>query len=215
MRQRHAHTWVEVDVGQDQWVLSDATPEVSELPGTTFNEWLNELKDSMEVSWQQQFLGFDMDDQVRFVESALPEFQLQSDRVNWGLVCGFVVLGLFSWIVLRVLARRLARAPSRKEMPRGRVAQAHHLARVAVSRSMDVPRSLPPVEAARWVGARDADLGQPLEALGWLMYRVRYGMEEDAHLGPEADRLSSWIVQRLHTELQHSNHQSGGRTPQA
>lgn len=200
LRRSDAHAWVEVWLPERGWVGVDATPgpPVDLAPGPLSTAGL-----ALDRLWYDGLLGYDLAVQAsavvsagRVVESAFPA--ADDAGPPWlGLVLvgvGGGVLAAGAWALLARIARRLAgeRAPER---PRGRVARAHQRARrVIARRGWVIPESLPPVAAAAWLRERAGDAAGPLERLAWLHYRVRYGREDDAVHGAEAERLSAEIA---------------------
>ena len=46
-------------------------------------------------------------------------------------------------------------------------------------RGWELPEGLPPVSAAEWLVAQAGTAGQPMLDLAWMLYRIRYGAEND------------------------------------
>ncbi len=195
VRRGHAHAWVEVRGDDARWHAVDPTPGGSRPPPEPTP--LAPLSDAVGRWWTEGVLAYDGGVQVAaltgmggWIQAGITGRPV-GQRTPWlglGLLLGpFAIALATSILAFRALGRRLAGEPSPR--PSGRVARLHHRARRAITRAgVAVPDALPPVEAARWVQQRAPAVGDHLEALAWLHYRVRYGGEDDGALAAPARR---------------------------
>lgn len=199
VRRYHAHAWVEV-LGPDGWVLVDPTPG----PASLLTPPQPSLSERFRAWWRQDLLGWDGQAQREALIAAGRRVEAllslpPAPRLPWKgvilLLGACLAVGLLARRVALPLARRLAgEAPPR---PQGPVARWHRRARRHLERQgWRVPASLPPVDAARWVGQRAPGRGAPaLEELAWLLYAVRYGGEDEAAATPRAQELAEQVMQ--------------------
>ncbi|MCA9566565.1 MAG: DUF3488 domain-containing protein [Myxococcales bacterium] len=174
VRRYHAHAWVEYFDG-DQWVTVDPTPAVQapEAPGRVVR-----VQEELALAWES-FVGFDGERQVAVardvasvvVPHAGPLASALLGTAFIGALVGLVALGLRRVVVRVALPAAVHRPPD----PISRVVE--EAREVLAERGWHVPGHLPDLAAARWVGARDAGLGEALEELVWLAYDVRFGGE--------------------------------------
>ncbi len=199
-REAHAHAWTEVWLGDDVgWVIVDATPTGPVAPPiqtTPVEQW----QDAASSWWYRTVLGYDGGDQAgavvgaaRTVEAWMPAVGLGGSG-PWlgiaGIVLVVVGLGMGVTAALgRTLDRLAGEAPTKA--PLGRVAKAHARARARILQAgWVVPRSLPPLAAAKWVRTREpGQAAEALEELAMLHYQVRYGGGDDRELATRADEL--------------------------
>jgi hypothetical protein len=196
VRRSHAHSWVEVhDHG---WWLLDPTPGPAASVLPTSAGAMPSLSHQLRRAWDTGVLAYDRDDQLRALVAAargaekLLPFTTSTGFPWKGVALLGVLLGATA-VVGRLGVVRLTRRwlePARGE-PTGPVARAHHRARVCVSaRGYDVPRGLPPVDAARWLQARaPGDASDALLALAWLYYEVHLGRGDVHAAAPAARKL--------------------------
>ena len=204
-RQGHAHSWVEVRDAEGVWHTVDPTPGGSRPPpAVAWTRWT----DALDTWWTDDVLGYDGAAQAALLRDTGGWVQRRitgsepSGAVPWlgiGLVLAVLIGGLLgsAW-ALRRLSRRLAGEVSPR--PSGRVARVHRKARKLLDRhGLDVPAALPPVHAARWVREHHPELGEALEALAWVHYRVEYGGESDSDCLDEASQALTRVQEALAT----------------
>jgi len=206
VRQRDAHAWVEVNMGEEGWVTLDATPAVDrEVTETAL--W-TQVTDWLDRRWEQSVLQYELGDQLAGLSAlgeavALPR-QATIGALPLPAIAGlFAVLGggLLLVVAGRGLLRFLARVP-RPPRHRGRVEALHARAwRRVHARGWQPPAALPPVAAAEWVVAHAGTAAEPLLTLSWLRYRVRYGGAQDDALASAArDALDALRAAELPTK---------------
>jgi len=193
VRQRDAHSWVELNLGTSGWVTVDATPAgEAELDAASL---LGQATDWLARSWHGAILDYELSDQLDGLAAIGSRFAPTGDEEVGGLdlpqVGGIVAVavgGLLVALLLRAGLAWAARAPGR---PRSRSAvdRVHERAwRWVHHRGWAPPSALPPVEAAAWVRERAGGAAAPLERLAWLHYGVRYGGAPEAAALAEARR---------------------------
>ncbi|MEO6051363.1 MAG: transglutaminase domain-containing protein [Pyrinomonadaceae bacterium] len=73
MRQRYAHSWVEVYFpGEDEWVAYDPTPAASEIAtagGVGFTAAISKYLEALDTLWIQYFVAFDDQEQRSLARS--------------------------------------------------------------------------------------------------------------------------------------------------
>jgi transglutaminase-like putative cysteine protease len=163
LRRGHAHAWTEAWTPDRGWIGLDATP-----PGQPPGAWPGASAEAGAGAW------------------ALPDPRGAPARA-------VAALALLLWAVGGW--RRVSAPPSLGEPPpNGRVASAWRGARRALDRAgLAPPSALPPVEAAAWVGRRAPALGEALQELAWLHYRVSLAGEDDEALGEAAEGLEARV----------------------
>ncbi len=184
VRQRDAHSWVEVNMGPHGWVTMDATPAGDEgvlvsAPWTQAADWLGRR-------WHGAFLQYELGDQLAGLAWLGRAVSLPGNTGVGGLPMPAVgglfaagVIGVLIAVGVRGLLRWAAREPARRSRG-GKVDRVHDRAwRWVRARGWSPPPALPPVAAAEWVVAEAGPAAAPLQELAWLRYRVRYGGEAD------------------------------------
>jgi len=198
----NAHSWVEVHVDGVGWVLTDATPGPEAMISPPAAPTVLE---NIASFWDSTILGWDRDAQIatvmaagRRVERALPVAKERADRVPFiglGLLVGLSALvgGVLQFLMDRWLHRM---AGERVLQPRGPVANQHFRARRHLEKQgWQIPLSLPPLEASRWVQERTTEDAMALEELAWLYYQVRYGSENADSAITQARSLAERVMQ--------------------
>ncbi|MCK6502379.1 DUF3488 and transglutaminase-like domain-containing protein [Myxococcota bacterium] len=188
VRQRDAHSWVEVNLGPQGWVVVDATP-AGGAAVTVASTW-TQAGDWLTQRWQGVVLEYGLDDQLSGLARVGQALALPGGAGASTLalpeVGGLVVVGLAVGLVAALVRGALAwlsRPPGPRPAPRGPVERLHDRAWAYVRRrGWNPPLALPPVEAAVWVRQRVGPLAEPLVQLAWLRYRVRYGGDLDRDL---------------------------------
>jgi hypothetical protein len=132
VRQKNAHTWVEVYLppGRD-WLLVDPTPIGGDASGFSTMQWLQDVKDAVQYRWDRYVVDLSLNDQYMMALQArdstaragrvlarLPAYFAQTGRylVNTG-----VAVYVFAAIALVVIVRMLS--ARKKRGPRGREAE--------------------------------------------------------------------------------------------
>jgi transglutaminase-like putative cysteine protease len=208
-RRSHAHAWVEYRDESGRWWTLDPTP--GGPPAAGLPQPLN-LGESLVLAWREGVLGYDQQTQGAWVARAGRWAQRRLTGIEpgegtpwvgvWVVAGAGVLLAFLARRLVKSLAQRLAGEAS--PLPEGRVARAHALARRAVQRAgIQVPSSLPPVDAAKWISDRAPETGLALEQLAWLHYRVRYGGEGDASVAADARRLAREVDRAIRRETAH------------
>lgn len=190
VRQSDAHSWVEAWLGES-WVRLDATPAAPALVGPGL---ITQLAQAVEAKWRQGLLSYDLDRQLdwsRAVGTQLLGAESQASGVGASLWGGGLVGGGVL-VVLVVLARTLQLLSQEKKHAQDRLGKLFSKARgLAESKGYAIPPALPPLQAARYLRAQAGPSAAPMEELAWLLYRVRYGGEqESACLVQAKDALS-------------------------
>ncbi len=207
VRRYHAHSWVEVHETGVGWRMVDATPgpgAPAVVPGP-----LQAWSEALDAWWAEAFVGYDRADQRaliwvsgRAVEQALALPLEASTQARWPWRGLAVLLGawLLAAFVARWGVRRLARrlAGEQGVAQRGPVARQQRRAREHVRKAgWVVPRSLPPVEAARWLSDQlpptEADIVQAIEELAWMYYEVQLGGQAPGSLAAQARVLADRV----------------------
>ena len=88
VRQKHAHSWVEVYFPREKvWVPFDPTPAAGHTSGTYSGgiyERLSGYMEALETFWIQYFVAFDNQEQQSLVRSARRSFvEFQAESANW------------------------------------------------------------------------------------------------------------------------------------
>jgi len=181
VRQSDAHAWVEAWIEGEGWVQFDATPAAAASEGPPL--WLA-LIDVLSGRWQRLILDYSLESQIRGLldifswvrGGRLPGGQgvVTAVGIGAGGTMLLVVVGGIGLIAFGLgLRGRFSRHPV------GRVAKELRRARRSVDRKgWRIPPHLPPVAAARWLVERVGDLAEPLLALSWLHYKVRYSGDD-------------------------------------
>jgi len=187
VRQQDAHSWVELNLGAQGWIILDPTP-AEELLARTSPPW-SQLGDLLLSSWNAGVLEYALEDQLAalaVVGAASPWSSPTSAPPELlGLAVVGVTLGV-GFVGLQILARRVSGRAARRS-PGGRLDRLHDRAWSWVRRrGWDPPPSMPPVEASAWVRERAGEAAEPLVRIAWLRYRARYGDEDEAELWPQA-----------------------------
>jgi hypothetical protein len=188
VRQRDAHSWVELNLGPQGWVVVDATPVGG--PAVTVASTWAQAGDWLTQRWQGAVLEYGLEDQLSGLARVGQALALPGGEGSTLLalpeVGGLVVVGLVGVLaagVVRASLSWLARPPAPPRAPRGPVERLHDRAwALARRRGWRPPAALPPVDAARWVRERAGPSAEPLVQLAWLRYRVRYGGDLDGEL---------------------------------
>ncbi|MCB9777509.1 MAG: DUF3488 domain-containing protein [Alphaproteobacteria bacterium] len=197
VRQRDAHSWVEVNLGPEVgWVTLEATP-AGASPTVTRASLANQALDWLDRAWQDAVVDYAFDDQLAGLgalgallsgtDADDPRFGLGGTEQLGGLLlvvtCG-LLLALLVRAWLRFLSREAGRRPRRRA---GAVEAAWRGARKELARrGWSPPDALPPVALAGWLREQAGDAAAPVEALAWMVYAVRYGGEDDGIVGPRA-----------------------------
>lgn len=203
-RRAHAHTWVEVRT-PDGWRTMDATPGPVEASHRT------PVSATLSFWWEDRVLRWDADAQRAALRTAgqrverglrLPTWP----GVPWRGLALLALLGVGIGAAARWGARRFVQtlAGPGGRAPDGPVARHHRRARRHVEASgWRIPESLPPVDAARWLGRRAPGReAAALEELAWLLYAVRYGGAPEA---PEAERARVLAERVMQLPPRHAN----------
>ncbi|MBL9044211.1 MAG: DUF3488 domain-containing protein [Myxococcales bacterium] len=185
VRQQHAHSWVEVLLPGQGWVVFDPTPPQSPIPRLPFVQELRQLLDGLDMGFGKYVLEYDVSAQQRLSDrlsslwprrdppqvTGSPTSQSSWRKPLWGLVG----LGGFG-VALLVILRRLRRVEpsSPKDDTEGRGVIRHAL---TVLRRRGYQRG--PGETLQKLADRIADDGDPsappFAQLVELYYAHRFG----------------------------------------
>ncbi|MBN1771042.1 MAG: transglutaminase domain-containing protein, partial [Deltaproteobacteria bacterium] len=120
VRQSNAHSWTEVEIPGEGWIVYDATPPaqaeaVSRTGG--FLGWLGDLVDAMRTAWHDHVVAFDVPRQVGILHSVAEGFRqvkrvllavVRDVRTLFLTVLGALAVALLVWRLARRLRRRRA-----------------------------------------------------------------------------------------------------------
>ena len=225
VRQRDAHSWVEVYLPRAGWVTFDPSPRAgADAARDNMFARLSRYLDSIAVRWDRYVVSYNLSDQLRMVSVA----RRRADLLRWrglelvrgmeraadaavrALVAnlrgpGLLVLALVGTAVGLLVALRkrpLGRAKLRGSGGQGAVRFYRELLRLLARKGFVKERTLTPREFAANVEADGrpefAGVSQVVESY----YRVRYGTRQLSEL---EHRWIIQILQRLGTgRLQHS-----------
>lgn len=187
VRQQDAHSWVELNLGAQGWIIVDPTP-AEELLARTSPPW-SQVGDLLLSTWNLGVLEYALEDQLAVlgvVGAASPWSGASGPPPE---LLGLVVVGaalVVGFVGLQIVARRVSGRASRR-LPLGRLDRLHQRAWKRVREHGWVPPpAMPPVEASAWVRAQAGEAAEPLVRIAWLRYRARYGEEEEAPLWEQA-----------------------------
>jgi transglutaminase-like putative cysteine protease len=188
IRQSDAHAWVEAWLSDAGWEQLDATP-ASAAPATP--PLLAALWDVASARWQTVILDYSLETQVEGLLDGfrwlrgIPPTGGTGAVAAVGIGIGGTIVGLLGLVVL-FIALGLGFRVRWMSRRRGRVARELLAARALVDRrGWHIPTDLPPVAAADWLVEQAGAVAEPLRALAWMHYRVRYGGESDQdHAAP-------------------------------
>jgi len=156
VRRSSAHAWVEIHDPTRGWIQFDPTPITAARVSTAVT-----AADRLRAGWRRGVVDWSREDQ----------------RVSIA-VLALLVIAMASIGVLRPEARAVMTVRI-GDAKRGRIGRIHAQARDAVTRAgWEIPASLPPVTAARWLAERaPGPAADALHALAWLTYAVELGGE--------------------------------------
>lgn len=186
-RQQDAHAWVEVNLGEEGWVRLDGTPAADALPDQA---WAGgQALDWARSGWTRLILEYDLSDQIAVALALAGSGTGPGGELKPPSGGGLLLLGALIGLVLggRAALSVLAGERGRRRRPRSALTVLHQRARRRVARKgWEIPDALPPVAAAQWLVAQAGEGARPLETLAWLLYRGRYGGEDEAALLSQA-----------------------------
>jgi transglutaminase-like putative cysteine protease len=210
VRQRDAHAWVEVWLGQEAgWVAFDPTPP-GEGAGASngFLDRMRQIADTIQLAWFKWVIEYDLGKQVDIFQGLRKWFSSDgsgtqgSRATNWlafakryKIEIGIAVAGLAALFTLWRRRRLITRGGSRRS-PTGNEIRAQH----ALERAM---RALEKRGATRAASETAAELATRVRAAGDpgaasfaelvdLYYAARFG--EKAIAAAELDRLATAVV---------------------
>ncbi len=197
-RQSDAHSWVQANFGEAGWITMDGTPAAPAMQGVTSSA--RKIFDVLVADWYEVVLDYDLETQLSWVDR-IRKVAPDVERGRTGLRGSIPLLGVAAalagaFVGLRLLLAWLAGERRTHRRPVGRIARIHDRTRRLVARrGWDIPQSLPPLEAARWLVVHAGPAATPLEELAWALYRVRYAGESEDGLVPIASAAASRLSQ--------------------
>ncbi|MEM6928440.1 MAG: transglutaminase-like domain-containing protein, partial [Myxococcota bacterium] len=178
VRRRDAHSWVEVALPEQGWVLFDPTPLGDTVPGSGFGD----LTHALASTWRST-LEWDGRDQAQAAAVATslvtggPGFEVRGTAIGFGVVA-LLVAGT---AVASGLGARRRRRNDRPGAPPSRWVRLLARARRALGRAAGrpVPASLTPRAAVAWVETHlDAATAETYAALVDIVYDAVIGGRE-------------------------------------
>lgn len=118
VRQSNAHSWTEVEIPGDGWLVYDATPPAqAEAVSSTggFLGWLGDLVDAMRTAWHRHVIAFDVPRQIGILRSIGEGFRqlknllvsvVRDRRTLLLTVLGTAAAAGLAWQLVRRLRRR-------------------------------------------------------------------------------------------------------------
>ncbi len=174
VRRYHAHSWVEFFDG-DRWITIDATPSLLAPAGPGL---VTRVSESVQDFWEGAVVDYDADTQLEtaaWVARTVTPFAPEASQKPIGIAVVGGVLGGMLLLARRLVNRFGRRATIARRPPEDPVTAELQRAWDAIeSAGLDRPRG-PDVEGARLLAQTHPSIAQPLEALAWLSYEVRFG----------------------------------------
>ncbi|RYE88245.1 MAG: DUF3488 domain-containing protein, partial [Myxococcales bacterium] len=191
VRQRDAHSWVEVFVDGAGWKTFDPTPPSFASPRAErgFEALLRDIFEASAQRWDRHIVHYDIYQQIRLLnrsktglEGILGTHQLP--RPSWRLVLAITAAGVSVWLVRAAWrryrppaprTRRSAGDPSRTAQ---RVAHLYEQLDTAIAvQGLHRPQGLPPLRHAASSAVQAHPLGAEILALTERYLAVRFGNE--------------------------------------
>jgi protein-glutamine gamma-glutamyltransferase len=189
VRQGDAHSWVEAFLPGLGWQRFDPTPASDAVPRAETSGLSATLRDLMEAAserWDRHIVGYDLEQQVAFLQSVRQKLQRRSDGP--GSVQTYAREVLIGLLVLAMIAtlvwyrRKLRRAPPLPPRPildnaAARRAVSLYLELESVMLSWGVPRNpgTPPLGHARGLAALRHPIAGSVMELTDIYQQVRFG----------------------------------------